>query len=372
MKKYLILLSLLLALFACDRFDHNFEPDVQEENYIIDFFSSFSNDVETILPAEDVSDIMAYYHEDYSNNGLSKSDVETFYQSFYIINTALNFEISLVDTNDLVIDWRLIATELDSETTYMDTVISDVLIETEDSYKFYGNQANLRNVLVELFTGQWCSNCPNAEEALHEINSMYGSRFSYVEYHVGDLLAGDFAEIYGYYPSIGTLPFGIVNGNEEIIYSAPSVEDVLTEIENAIVPLLQETPEVILADVQAEIADNTLSGSVNVTLEPSVPSDDLTLVAVLMENYNPDYPNHDGDPHTNIALKRIEVDISTLNLEEPVSFDIEDLDILPQWYIDNGGILPEDLTLMLWVQTLETDYNEDSCEVYNVIEIPIN
>ena len=368
MKKILILFFLTLVIFACDRFEHNLEPTSDNENYIIDFFNTFADSISTF--PESLSGIMSFYNEDYNNNGVTKADVEDFYTTFIIINTPIFLEATLIDTTDNNIEWRLLATLLSGE-TFMDTLISDVLIETEDSYQFYGNQADMRNVIVELFTGQWCSNCPSAEEALHNLRMQYGSRFSYVEYHVGDLLAGDFSDIFGYYPNTGTLPLGIVNGNAHIIYSAPSVEEVQAEIETAITPLLQESLLALLTDVQTNLTDTLLTASVQIELDPSIPTDNLSLVAVLMEDYNEDYPNYHGDPHHNIALKRITVDISTLNLDDPISFEINELDVLPQWYMDNATGLPEDLTLVIWVQTLETPYNQNSCAVHNVIEVSL-
>ncbi|MCK5051998.1 MAG: hypothetical protein KAS53_09770 [Candidatus Cloacimonetes bacterium] len=368
MKKILILFFLTLVIFACDRFEHNLEPTSDNENYIIDFFNTFADSISTF--PESLSGIMSFYNEDYNNNGVTKADVEDFYTTFIIINTPIFLEATLIDTTDNNIEWRLLATLLSGE-TFMDTLISDVLIETEDSYQFYGNQADMRNVIVELFTGQWCSNCPSAEEALHNLRMQYGSRFSYVEYHVGDQLAGDFSDIFGYYPNTGTLPLGIVNGNAHIIYSAPSVEEVQAEIETAITPLLQESLLALLTDVQTNLTDTLLTASVQIELDPSIPTDNLSLVAVLMEDYNEDYPNYHGDPHHNIALKRITVDISTLNLDDPISFEINELDVLPQWYMDNATGLPEDLTLVIWVQTLETPYNQNSCAVHNVIEVSL-
>jgi len=91
-------------------------------------------------------------------------------------------------------------------------------------------------------------------------------------------------------------------------------------------------------------------------------------VVSLMENYNDDYTNNHDEPHNNIVLKRSEIDLSNLDLEVPVNFELIGLDTLPVWYTE----LPEDLTLVLWVQKLEPDYDEATCEIYNVIEIPIN
>ena len=369
MKKFLILISLILIIFACDRFEHKFEPEINNENYIVDFFNALSYSIGHIPVS--IPTIMSFYNDDYNNNGVTKSDVETFYTELLLENTPISLEITLIDTTEnYAVQWRLIATEL-SGTVYMDTLITDVLLPTEDSFQFYGNQADMRNVVVELFTGQWCSNCPSAEEALHNLRMQYGSRFSYVEYHVGDLLAGEFTDIFGYYPNTGTLPLGIVNGNAHIVYSAPSIEVVQTEVETAIIPLLQEPPSVLLTDVQTNLTDSLLTGSVQIEIDPSIPTDNLSLVVVLMENYNEEYPNHHGDPHHNIALKRITVDISTIIQNDNVEFVIDDLDVLPQWYMDNSTGLPEDLTLVIWVQTLETPYNQNSCAVHNVIEVSL-
>jgi thiol-disulfide isomerase/thioredoxin len=242
MKKYIVFVILLglLIFIGCDRFEHKFEPVEENENLVIEFFSSFADSIATF--PENISGIMNFYHDEYNNNGISKQDIENFYTAFTLINTPISLEAVLIDTTSTPeIQWRLLATEL-SGTTYMDTIFTDVILETAtgDSYKFYGNQADLRNVVVELFTGQWCTNCPNAEEALHNLRIKYGSRFSYVEYHFGnDLLQTDESPIF-YYPFMGGLPFGIVNGNEYLFYSAPSPEEVEEDIEQAIAPLLQE------------------------------------------------------------------------------------------------------------------------------------
>jgi thiol-disulfide isomerase/thioredoxin len=354
---------------ACDRFEHKFEPEANSDNYIIDFFNTFADSISTF--PENINGIISFYNDDYNNNGVTKSDVENFYNAFTFVNTPLGLEATLIDTTDnFEIQWRLLATELSSGTTYMDTIITDVLLPIEESFIFYGNQADMRNVIVELFTGQWCSNCPSAEEALHNLRMQYGSRFSYVEYHWDDDLETNFAfDLFQYYPNTAGFPFGVINGNAGFIYTAPSVEEVQTGIETAIIPLLQESLSVLLTDIQTNITDTLLTGSVQIEVDSSISTDNLTLVAVLMEVYNEEYPNHHGDPHHNIALKRITVDISTINQSDTVEFIIDGLDVLPTWYEND---LPEDLTLVLWVQTIESEYNQNTCAAYNVIEISIN
>ena len=367
MKKFLILFSLVLILFACDRFEHKFEPEIISENYIIDFFNTFADSIASF--PESIPGIMLFYNDDYNNNGVTKSDVENFYNAFTFVNTPIFLEATLIDTTDNNIEWRLLATEL-SGATFMDTIFTDVLLPTEDSFQFYGNQANMRNVIVELFTAQSCSYCPNAEEALHNLRMQYGSRFSYVEYHIGDQLAGD-TDLFSYYPNNGTLPMGIVNGNADIMYSAPSIEEVQIEIETAIIPLLQEQLLISFTNVQTDLSDTLLTGSVQIEIDPSIPTENLTLIAALMEDYNDEYLNNHEEPHYNIVLKRTTFDISALNLDDAIDFEITDLDDLPQWYMDNATGLPEDLTLVIWVQTLDEPYNQNTCAVYNVVEVSL-
>ncbi|HPR18612.1 MAG TPA: hypothetical protein PLD62_10245, partial [Candidatus Cloacimonadota bacterium] len=173
--------------------------------------------------------------------------------------------------------------------------------------------------------------------------------------------------LFSYYPQNGVLPLGMVNGNAHIVYSAPSLEEVKDEIDAAIEPLLQQSPQVMFSDVQTTLTDSMLNGTVLITANAAINLSDLKLVAVLMENYNTEYLNSHGEPHHNIVLKRSVTDISGLDLSLPVEFSLENLHQLAPFYDQ----LPEDLTLVLWVQTLESSYNQDTCAVYNVIEIPL-
>ena len=369
MKKYLILISLILILFACDRFEHILEPSVS--NIGLNEFAETMTELFTNTNQNNYLELSFLFSDNYYNQNSTKDDKIDYFSDFFLIDPNTTFSAdSIIISPSLNI--RLHFTAFNSNLEILaDTTFVDFLIKENDGFVFDGDQNNKRKVIVELFTGQWCSNCPSAEEALHNLRMQYGSRFSYVEYHVGDQLAGDFSNIFGYYPNTGTLPLGIVNGNAHIVYAAPSIEEVQTEIEAAITPLLQEPLNVVISDVQTDLLDVTLSGSVMIEVDASVPIDNLTFVAVLMEDYNEEYPNYHGDPHHNIALKRVTVDISASNFDDPVEFEITELDILPQWYMDNATGLPDDLTLFLWVQTLETPYNQNSCAAYNVIEVSL-
>ncbi len=86
---------------------------------------------------------------------------------------------------------------------------------------------------------------------------------------------------------------------------------------------------------------------------------------MIIEDFNNEYLNNHGEPHYNIALNRLVVDLTVQGL---INFSINDLDALPAWY---QNIIPDDLTLVLWVQRLDALYDETTCAVYNVIEVPL-
>jgi hypothetical protein len=174
--------------------------------------------------------------------------------------------------------------------------------------------------------------------------------------------------VLSYYPNIGSVPFAVVNGNAGFIYNALSVESVEIEIENMIVPILTQTPKTTFENIDYTLTSSELNGSVQINLLSTLETEDLQLVAVLMEDYNSDYTNYNGVPHNNIVLKRSSKDLSSEDLSLPVTFQIDDLQDLAAYYQQQ---LPEDLTLLLWLQTITTPYNEQFCQIYDVLEIPV-
>jgi hypothetical protein len=369
MKKYLFLSLIigLLLFIGCDRFEHAFEPKVS--NLGLDEFASAIEELFVGITQTNYLEISSLYSNEYVNNNTPKSEMIDYFGIFFLLDPNTTFAVDNIEiSQSLLINWHFTATNSAREVV-ADTTFTDFLIQENEGFVFYGNQNDKRKIVVELVTGQWCQNCPNFEDALHELRIKYSSRFSYVEYHQGDDMDPENAPIY-YYPFTGTLPFGVVNGNARIMYNAESVEEAVAEVESAILPLLQEAPLVNLENVQTTLSSTQLTGSIQIDLDPSTPTTDLSLVAVLMENYNDEYLNYHGEPHHNIALRRITVDLSAMNLQSPVNFEINDLESLPVWYMNNGG-LPTDLTLVIWVQTLEPSYNESTCAIYNMIEVPL-
>lgn len=369
MKKKIILVLagiMLLAFFACDRFEHIFEAE--QINLGLEEFTQFLADAVNTTDQYNYLELGSLFSENYYNDDMTKNDILDYFGSFFQIDPNATFVAdSVIVSPSLSISWHFQVLDSNRE-ILADEIFRDYLIEQNEGFILYGNHNNAKKILVELFSGQWCSNCPNAETALHELRAKYSSRFSYVEYHIGDQMAIDpNNQLFSYYPQNGTLPFGIVNGNANLIYTAPTPEDVLAQIETAIQPLLQQTPNVVLSNAQTELTDTELNGTVDLEIQSYIDLADLTLNAVLLEDHNDEYLNYASEPHHNIVLQRSEISISDINTTDTVEFTITGLDQLAAWYTE----LPEDLTLVLWVQTKEANYNENTCTVHNVIEIPL-
>lgn len=353
MKKIIfwMIITVILIFFACDRFEHSFEPTTSNENFIIDFFNTFADSISTF--PENIPGIMSFYHDDYNNNGVTKTDVENFYVAFTFVNTPISLEATLIDTTDnYEIEWRLLATEL-SGATFMDTTFTDVLLPTTDSFQFYGNQQDLQKVLVELATSLTCVNCPYVEEALHNLKQQYGNRLYYVEYHINDELDIGNLDIFSYY-GMYLMPTSMTQGTQTIIGGSPTSQD---ELNALITPILNETPLVQFYDFNATLEADTLNGSVLLNVDGSVPLEDLHLKFVLIENENTNYLNAADEHPLNVVIAKGELSISAHNFNEPVEFALSGL-----------TDLPDDITLVIWVQTLEDPYNSDTCKVYNVTE----
>ncbi len=353
MKKiiFCFIITVILILFACDRFEHSFETSTNNENFIIDFFNTFADSISTF--PENISGIMSFYHDDYNNNGVTKTDVENFYVAFTLVNMPISLEATLIDTADNYgIEWRLLATEL-SGATFMDTTFTDILLPTTDSFQFYGNQQELQKVLVELATSLSCINCPYVEEALHNLKQQYGNRLCYVEYHLNDPLDIGNSDFFSYYGMIA-LPTSVTQGTEMIVGGSTTSQ---AELDAVIAPIFEETPLVQFNDFNTTLEADTLNGSVLVNVDGTVPLTDLYLKFTLIEMENTDYFNSSHQHPLNVIIAKGKLSISEHNFDEPVEFALSGL-----------TDLPDDITLVIWVQTLADPYNSDTCKVYNVTE----
>jgi thiol-disulfide isomerase/thioredoxin len=349
--KYITFLIFAVSLFtsACDRFDHAFKQQHQQPP-ISAFFDSFSDSLAT----NNVLGIVSFYCENYSNNGVNKSQVEFFYTELASQNYFL--ESTLMDTTNYPeISWRLQVNNSQKE-VIIDSLIVDYLIFNESRYLFNGNQADMRNVVVELFTATWCPNCPFAEEALSNLQTQYGNRFIYFEYHIlDDLQIPNNTALLSYYSGGSTLPTTIVNGNSDTITNAgPWIQN---RIFNAIQPLLAEPAEVQFCFEEMEISNNSLTVKIKLDIDLAINKTYLFLKYVLIEDYDENSTNVNGDHIHNVVKFKGEVALTEYCNEDIIQFTI-----------NNIANYPADSSIVLWVQTLEPIFNPATCQIYNVIK----
>jgi len=214
-----------------------------------------------------------------------------------------------------------------------------------------------QNVLIELFTGNWCVNCPVAEAALHHLKSIYGNRLSYVEYHLYDeLQIPESIELQNYY-SASSLPSTIIQGTDLIMGTPEGLENLIISY---IDPILEQATEVELLELEIEMTRDQLDCSVQINIEPGTDITDYYLKYVLIEDESTEYFNHAHENLRNIAIAADKLSLETQALEQPVEFSLELMN-LPY-------PLPDDIILVVWVQKIVEPYNESTCQVYNVIE----
>jgi thiol-disulfide isomerase/thioredoxin len=236
-----------------------------------------------------------------------------------------------------------------------DSLIVDYLISKNARYLFNGNQADMRNVLVELFTATWCPNCPYAEDALHNLHEEYGNRFIYFEYHINDALQipGN-SDILNYYGE-SSLPVTVVNGNALVMSGAgPTIEHT---IDSAIQPLLSEQAKAQICLNEMAINNNVLNVQIQMNIQNDVSLSELYLKYVVVEDYDEVNTNVNGDHLHNVVKYKNEISLADYVNQQPLDIIIEAIETYPQ-----------DSSIIFWIQTMESPYNESTCQVYNVIK----
>ena len=411
MKKFLILFCLILILFACDRFEHNFEPEFIPSQARIS-----ANPTLGYVPLEVTfidssiagTNPIVSWEWDFDNNGtvdsLEQNPIFTYNEvgDFFAKLTVSDGElisldsilISVLEVGAPIADFSfepasgyaplevsftdesqpgsypITSWEWDFENdgaidsyeqnpTYTYTEVGDYIIELTVSDVELSSSITKtisvcgQNVLVELATSLSCILCPYVEEALHNLKQQYGNRLCYVEYHFNDSLDIGNYDIFSYY-GMHVLPTSVTQGTQTIIGGSPISQD---ELDAIISPILNETPLVQFYNFNATLEADNLNGSVLLNVDGSVPLADLYLKYTLIENENTNYLNAAHEYPLNVVIAKGELSISAHNFDEPVEFVLLDL-----------SDLPDDITLVIWVQTLEDHYNSSTCKVYNVTE----
>ncbi|MFO7897088.1 MAG: hypothetical protein R6U84_09160 [Candidatus Cloacimonadales bacterium] len=348
MKKLLILLPLIIIFFsACDLLNHDTYSDSAVENFFADFSAAVEN-----ASADNLSEVMAFYHEDYSNNLMDKSAMESFYAEFFSIYTEVSMQAELVDYNRFdQIEWQLLVTAAD--TTYsleMDDVLSD-----SEPMLFYGNQIDPPAldpdkpvVFAEMLTAENCGNCPEIAEYLHQMKNIYGEQFIYVEYCLSNNHTPFYLEYASYYSAFSQ-PTTIIGGNNIVTGGDTNALD---DYYHSIVESeLQARLNILAAELNSGVAQVSLE----LELLNNLSTEDLTLTAVVADGKPEIYYTSDSQQFHNVAYAKTEIEISASGtLDLTVEYD-ENIDF----------IQPK---IIVWLQTKTPIFDNEISKTYTAAE----
>ena len=227
---------------------------------------------------------------------------------------------------------------------------------------FYGNQQqgqqiSKQRVLVELFTGTLCQNCPYAESALEELKVQLGDKFSYVEYHhyMADPLEIPVnSQLFSYY-NLSGVPKAIFQGQTILDHYH---EDTAETYENTIEHYAEIDATALLDSLSYSISETQLNGRIKIEFL-NTDLDNLKLKAVLVEKVS-DKTNFSGELCKQVVFAYSETEI----IPQTGFFDFSIAD-LPE-------NIPNDTQIIIWIQRIDDTYSPDTCKVYNVYEEDIH
>jgi len=224
-----------------------------------------------------------------------------------------------------------------------------------------GISAIEHNILVELFTATWCTYCPYAEQALYNIERNLGVRFAFIEYHCyDDLEVNGNINLLNYY-GLETLPVTAIQGNESV-FDGANIETYQSEIEQIIMPLLDQETKVKFYNLIADRIGNELDCSVEIEMvDETLSLENLRLRYAVIEDHDTRHFNFIGETLHNVAKISGYEDISEIEGQ-----------MIKQFTVSGVQDLPEDLSLVVWVQTFPESYNPATGRVHNVVKKSIN
>ncbi len=316
---------------------------------------------EEILPAieqiseSDVSSIMAFYCDDYLNNGSVKSDVEQEYIDFLSNGNVVQFSmhVTIVNEEQMKVSWSFCQTETMKRIDY--------LMENGDSFLFYGDQQQLpptetTKAFIEVLTATWCPNCPELEHKIEEMKETYGNDLFYVEYHYNDNLSGDFSDIQSWY-NIYSAPTGVLQGTNIFVGSESTT---LNQYNNIISSITATNADIVLNNLEYTHEGDKYSFSIDIDNPGMVDTEDLYLRYLIVEDTSSSL-NNAGNPCKNVMLEQNKIALSDVDFYGTYEFDHTLL-----------NTLPEDAKIIIFVQTMPETFNESTCKIHNVMEADLN
>ncbi|HRY83163.1 MAG TPA: hypothetical protein P5533_00870 [Candidatus Cloacimonadota bacterium] len=364
--RYLISLALILAallLVSCDRFTRNNEPI----DFNADIFTPLANRLNS-SDGTDLSAVMGMYSENYLHNAVNKTQREAFYHSLYsLYGTQISFQPVFTNYNAATqsVNWELQVFATGARNPLQVFAFNDEkIVQSGESWLFVGNQVadldqgSRRRVFIESFTYTTCPNCPLVEEVMHNLQIQYPAQFSYLEYHIGDLLqAPGNMNIFSYYgPS--PMPASVFGGLQKQIGANP---EALEAYVSFVLGQLENYPGWLLSLMQYSFTGQTFNGSVvlgpNVNSSSTLPANSKLKFALIEKVSSA--TNAAGVPCSNVVLASGMMDISQANIGSRIDFSLP-----------FTGTLPSDTSLVVYLQEHPTVFANNAA-IHNGIEIPL-
>lgn len=374
MIRIMMAMVIVIALLnvSCDRFEHTFSPvvtvDIETELFtpLRDAFSG--------VTAANVSTVMAFYDDDYLHNNLIKTEREAFYLDLLQNQNVTSFSVTILAQQTIGIDdtlsqvtWRLIATNSAKQVVADSIFAGEKVIKRGSSWLLYGNRDTCcppitykQRVIIEAFTGKFCTNCPQVAAILHDIQEAFPNKVSYLAYHLSDPMdIGNF-DVHSYY-GIPPQPSVVFQGESLIIGDNETNEQLF----NQLVQQISNTDSKIdMTNLNFSITGQMLSGAVRLNmLDNTINTNQLNLKYAILDkqsathNYVPS-----GYPSYNVVMAKGTKSLNGADLNQSVNFNLP-----------FTGTLPIDSYLVIWVQ-VNPDPFDGNATIYNGLEayIPIN
>ena len=227
-------------------------------------------------------------------------------------------------------------------------------VDEEDRFIYVEPPQTSKNVLIEDYTGQNCTNCPEATTLIHEIQTQYGEdRVIAVGIYGGDLgrglpLATETGEYYYQKYGISSQPCGMIDRSAKVTGTSGGIGTWLTPVSEAIAnsaPLEMSAVTSYDEATRTVTVDVTASGVLDVTgkLQLWLVEDNVVNIQATNSGVNRRYVhNHvfrtavngqDGEDIT-IAWDESKTVTNTYTLDE--SWKAEDMSVVAFVYNDSG------------------------------------
>ncbi len=361
-KTVILTLAVCLVLVSsCNRFDNTFEPQETDASFE-DRIEDFGSHLEKFLLQGEIAGIMEYYADDYLHDGNTKEDVDRYFES--IIDQqpdSVVVEFKDTDVSALSFTYSLLA--MQGDRLIVDTSFVEFTTSESSGYMLMGNQlyseeTENRRVLVELFTARLCPNCPYVEAALYSLKQRMGDLFYYIEYHMQNPFNFGNQDIAGYYGA-GSVPVGIIQGTDRII--GGDEQDSLGDYEYAISQHFNLEEELFFTNFEYVVHDEEISFTIDIGKYIEDIPENLKFKYVLIEKES-SLNNLQGEPFRNVVVSKGDLELTGDMFDDKASIDIN-LE-LPDFEFNYPAIV-------VWAQTIEDIYDEDTSLVHNVYEYEI-